>query len=85
MVLGFAIPRSIFIIDYILSTVGFISTRAVVKIYSNRFLSKKNKSNQVNNQNKTKILLLGAGWSAEKIVRDILEMPSSPYKLVGLT
>ncbi len=85
MVLGFfAIPRSIFIIDYILSTVGFISTRAVVRIYSSSFLSKKNKSNQVNSRNKTKILLLGAGWSAEKIVRDILEMPSSPYKLVGL-
>ena len=85
MVLGFfAIPRSIFIIDYILSTVGFISTRAAVRIYSNRFLSNKNKSNQVNNKNKTKIMLLGAGWSAEKIVRDILEHPSSPYKLVGL-
>ena len=84
MVLGFfAIPRSIFIIDYILSTVGFISTRAAVRIYSNRFLSK-NKSNQVNNKNKTKIILLGAGWSAEKIVRDILEHPSSPYRLVGL-
>tara|TARA_B100001093_G_C26821513_1_gene1012083 strand:- start:403 stop:2016 length:1614 start_codon:yes stop_codon:yes gene_type:complete len=85
MVLGFfAVPRSIFIIDYILSTVGFISTRAAVRIYSNRFLSKRNKSNQVNSINKTKILLLGAGWSAEKIVRDILEMPSTPYKLVGL-
>ena len=85
MVLGFfAVPRSIFIIDYILSTVGFISTRAAVRIYSNRFLNKKSTLRHVTNQNKTKILLLGAGWSAEKIVRDILEMPSSPYKLVGL-
>ena len=85
MVLGFfAIPRSIFIIDYILSTVGFISTRAIVRIYSNRFLNKISKERQVSNKNKTKILLLGAGWSAEKIVRDILEHPTSPYKLVGL-
>ena len=85
MVLGFfALPRSIFVIDYILSSVGFISTRAAVRIYSNRFLNKKNISKHVTNKNKTKILLLGAGWSAEKIVRDILEMPSSPYKLVGL-
>ncbi len=85
MVLGFfAVPRSIFIIDYILSTIGFVSTRAAVRIYSNRFLSKRSKSNQVNNKNKTRILLLGAGWSAEKIVRDVLEMPNSPYKLVGL-
>tara|TARA_Y100001935_G_scaffold125718_1_gene104364 strand:- start:1305 stop:3203 length:1899 start_codon:yes stop_codon:yes gene_type:complete len=85
MVLGFfAIPRSIFIIDYILSTVGFITTRALVRIYSNRLLNKRNHLKQVNNKNKTRILLLGAGWSAEKIVRDILELPSSPYKLIGL-
>ena len=85
MVLGvFAVPRSIFIIDFILSTIGFISTRAVVRIYSNRFLNKISKERQVSNKNKTKILLLGAGWSAEKIVRDILEHPTSPYKLIGL-
>tara|TARA_A100001015_G_scaffold79085_1_gene87746 strand:- start:1958 stop:3856 length:1899 start_codon:yes stop_codon:yes gene_type:complete len=85
MVLGFfAVPRSIFVIDYILSTVGFISTRAAVRIFSNRYQNKKNKINEVHSKNKTKILLLGAGWSAEKIVRDILELPSSPYKLVGL-
>jgi len=85
MVLGFfAVPRSIFVIDYILSSVGFISTRAAVRIYSNRFLNKKNFSKNVTSKNKTKILLLGAGWSAEKIVRDILESPSSPYRLVGL-
>ena len=85
MVLGvFAVPRSIFIIDFVLSTVGFTSTRAVVRIYSNRLSNKFSNSSQVNNQNKTKILLLGAGWSAEKIVREILENPSSPYKLVGL-
>ena len=85
MVLGFfAVPRSIFIIDYILSTVGFISTRAAVRIYSNRYLNKNSTLKRVSNQNKTKILLLGAGWSAEKIVRDILESPSSPYRLVGL-
>ncbi len=85
MVLGFfAIPRSIFFIDYILSTVGFISARATVRIYSNYFVNKKNKSNQISNKNKTKLLLLGAGWSAEKIVRDILESPSTPYQIIGL-
>ena len=85
MVLGFfAIPRSIFFIDYILSTIGFISARATVRIYSNYFVNKKNKSNQISNKNKTKLLLLGAGWSAEKIVRDILESPSTPYQIIGL-
>ena len=84
MVLGFfAIPRSIFFIDYILTTIGFISTRAAVRFYSNYLLMKQKKSNSLSKNNKTKLLLLGAGWSAEKIVRDILENPSSPYKIVG--
>ena len=84
MVLGFfVIPRSIFFIDYILTTIGFISTRAAVRYYSNFLLRRQKKSNTVNKKNKTKLLLLGAGWSAEKIVRDILENPSSPYQIVG--
>ena len=84
MVLGFfSIPRSIFFIDYILTTIGLISTRAAVRFYSNYFLVKQKKSNSISKNNKTKLLLLGAGWSAEKIVRDILENPSSPYKIVG--
>ena len=41
MVLGFfVIPRSIFFIDYILTTVGLISTRATVRFYSNLLLKK---------------------------------------------
>ena len=85
MVIGFfAVPRSIFFIDYILSTIGFISARAAVRIYSNYYVNKQKNSTSVIIENKTKILLLGAGWSAEKIVRDILENPSTPYKIVGL-
>jgi len=85
IVLGFfAIPRSIFIIDYILSTIGFVSTRASVRIYSNYFIKKQKRTNQINSENKTRLLLLGAGWSAEKIVRDILENPSTPYQIIGL-
>jgi len=84
MVLGFFIvPRSIFFIDYILTTIGFISARAAVRFYSNYFFVKQKKSNRISKNNKTKLLLLGAGWSAEKIVRDILENPSTPYSVTG--
>ena len=84
MVLGFfAIPRSIFFIDYILTSIGFVSARAAVRFYSNYFFVKQKKFNTINKNNKTKLLLLGAGWSAEKIVRDILENPSSPYDIIG--
>ncbi len=85
LILGFvAIPRSIFFIDYILSTIGFVSARAAVRIYSNYFVKKQSRSNKISSHNKTKLLLLGAGWSAEKIVRDILENPSTPYQIIGL-
>ena len=85
VVLGFfAIPRSIFLLDYILSTIGFISIRVAVRIYSNYFVKKQNQSKKINDNNKTKLLLLGAGWSAEKIIRDILESPSIPYRIIGL-
>jgi len=85
LILGFgSIPKSVFFIDYILSSIGFASARAAVRIYSNYFVKKQNQSRQISNHNKTKILLLGAGWSAEKIVRDILENPSTPYQIIGL-
>jgi len=85
LVLGFfAIPRSIFFIDYILTTIGLVSVRAAVRIYSNYFVKKQNQSKKINNNNKTRLLLLGAGWSAEKIIRDILENPSTPYDIAGL-
>ena len=84
MVMGFfVIPRSIFFIDYILTTIGLISTRAAVRFYSNLLLKKEKNSNRLNYNNKTKVLLLGAGWSAEKIARDTLENPSTPYRIIG--
>ncbi len=78
------IPRSIFIIDYFLSTIGMVTARAMVRIYSNRIKQIFKSSPKPSNRNKTKLLLLGAGWAGEKIVREILENPSSPYQLVGL-
>ena len=48
MVLGFfAIPRSIFFLDYLLSTIGFISARTAVRIYSNYFVTRQLNKNDV--------------------------------------
>ena len=80
---GSIIPRSIFLIDYFLSTIGMVSTRTMVRIYSSR-LRRASNSTSLAKRNKTKLLLLGAGSTGEKIVREILENPSSPYELVGL-
>tara|TARA_Y100001970_G_scaffold281852_1_gene393469 strand:- start:1735 stop:3636 length:1902 start_codon:yes stop_codon:yes gene_type:complete len=85
LILGVGIiPRSIFIIDYFLSTIGMVTTRSMVRIYSNKIKQRIRSLPQPSKRNKTKLLLLGAGWAGEKIIREILENPSSPYDLVGL-
>ena len=84
LILGISIiPRSIFIIDYFLATIGMVTTRAMVRIYSNRIRQLLKPSVKPSKINKTKLLLLGAGQAGEKIVREIVENPSSPYELVG--
>ena len=81
---GNIIPRSIFILEFIISTVGFLATRSLVRIYSRRFRVNKKQKNQPTNKNKTRLLIMGAGWSSEKIIRDILDSPRSNYRIVGL-
>ena len=84
LILGLGIvPRSIFIIDYFLTTIGMVSTRAMVRIYSNRIAQVFKSSVKPSKKNKTKLLLLGAGSSGEKIVREILGNHSSPYMVIG--
>lgn len=81
---GNIIPRSIFILEFLISTVGFLSTRSLVRIYSRRIRTNKKQKNQPTNKNKTRLLIMGAGWSSEKIIRDILDSPRTNYRIVGL-
>ena len=81
------IPRTVLLIDYILTTIGIAAVRASVRIYSTKFVignmgnERKNKSNS---KIKTRLLLLGAGSSGEKIIREVKENPSSTYRIMGL-
>ena len=78
------IPRSIFLLDFIFSTIGFITTRTLARIYSEKIRQFKKRPFQPSNKNKTKLLLLGAGWSGEKIIREILDSNTGNYRIVGL-
>ena len=80
----FIVPRSIFLLDFVLSTAGFVTTRAIVRIYSQQLRLTRNRSSKLSKKNKTRLLLIGAGWSSEKIIREILENPSGNYRIVGL-
>ena len=88
LVLGASIvPRTVLLIDYLLTTIGIAAVRASVRIYSTRFIvgnGKNKQKNKLTSKIKTRLLLLGAGSSGEKIIREVKENPSSTYRIIGL-
>ncbi|MBC8344738.1 MAG: polysaccharide biosynthesis protein [Candidatus Marinimicrobia bacterium] len=79
-----AAPRSVLLIDFLLTTVGIAGTRASVRIYGTKFSRRHKVKNNFPSKIKTRLLLLGAGSSGEKIIREVKENPSSNYKIIGL-
>ena len=82
-----AVPRTVLLIDYMLTTIGIAAVRASVRIYSTKFVVGNGKNKQKNKSTskiKTRLLLLGAGSSGEKIIREVKENPSSTYRIMGL-
>ncbi|MFQ6677659.1 MAG: polysaccharide biosynthesis protein [Fidelibacterota bacterium] len=71
--------RSIFVIDYLLSSilVGFV--RVSVRFYYSAF-----QNNPISNhKKKTRLILLGAGNTGEKIAREILATYPSDFEIIG--
>ena len=82
-----SVPRTVLLIDYLLTTIGIAAVRASVRIYSTRFIvgnGKNKQKNKLTSKIKTRLLLLGAGSSGEKIIREVKENPSSTYRIIGL-
>ena len=82
---GFAgFPRSLFLIDFMLSTLAISSSRIAVRIYYSHYVndSKLDRHNGEETK-KIRLLLIGAGRTGEKIVREILTTPHIGYSVVG--
>ena len=78
---GFAgVPRSMFLLDYMLTLLMVSMSRISVRIYFSHFF---NRSFTEKDSSKTKLILIGAGKTGEKITREIISTPSSPYTIVG--
>jgi len=78
-------PRSLFIIDMILATFMIGTSRIIVRVYYSHFVHR-NKNERYNYQEslkKTRLLLIGAGRTGEKIAREILTTPQIGYQVVG--
>ena len=78
------IPRSIFVLEFVFSTIGFIASRTLARIYSEKIRQFRKRRLQPSNKNKTKLLLIGAGWSGEKIIREILDSNTGNYRIAGI-
>ena len=75
-------PKSVLFIDFIICTTFLCLSRATVRLYfSNSMGSKKKFSFQSKMKN---IIIIGAGSSSEKIIREVIDNPAMHYNIVGL-
>ena len=81
----FGFPRSVIFIDYIFCTIGLCLTRISVRLYFSSYNAKQFTTNSRKlNKLKKKILIIGAGNSSEKIIREIRDNNELKYLVVGL-
>lgn len=74
------IPRSIFLLDYILITLSVSFIRVSVRLYYTHII---NPLKRQGHASVKRLFCLGAGNTGEKIAREILTQYSSQYKVVG--
>ena len=74
--LGFglsSIPKSVLFIDFIICTVLLSTTRVMVRFYYSNYVAKNNMKDKFSLRTKRKnIIIIGAGSSSEKIIREII-------------
>ena len=78
------LSRSVYILDALFTFILISSFRVGIRYW---YYQKKHLFNNPDvsiSTKKTKLLLLGAGESAEKIIREIKDNPRLPYRIIGL-
>ena len=92
IILGFGVfngfsgfPRSLFLIDFGISTVAIAMSRVSVRLYFSHFSpgSKMDRYHGREEPKKTRLVLIGAGRTGEKIAREILTTPHIGYEIAG--
>jgi len=83
---GFAgFPRSLFLIDFVLSTLAITASRVSVRVYFSHVVnaSKQDRFYSDPQKKKIRLVLIGAGRTGEKIAREILTTPHIGYEVMG--
>ena len=73
------IHRSIFVMDYLISTIGIGMVRVSVRFYYTSIQS----APFITTKKKIRLILLGAGNTGEKIVREILATHPGEFEIIG--
>jgi len=73
-------PRSIFLLDFIITMISIGAVRIAVRVYFSHFQEEAAHRQTVD---KKRLILIGAGNTGEKIAREIINSNSAPYSIVG--
>ncbi len=74
-------PRSVLLIFYLTNILIICFSRISVRVYYSHFKVLQSRKIRIN---KKKLILVGAGKTGEKIIREIVNTPGSHYEVVGL-
>ncbi len=80
------LSRSVFLLDFILTFLFISLFRAAIRFLYQKtnFAGFRNRNPETTDKNRERILLIGAGDEAEKIIRETESNSNLPYKVVGL-
>jgi FlaA1/EpsC-like NDP-sugar epimerase len=76
--------RSVFILDALFTFILIGGLRIAIRYWYDKIKQCRNGTVNGKNAPPKKLLLLGAGDAAEKIIREIKENPQLPYRIIGL-
>jgi len=80
-IVGFeSFPRSIFLLDFMLTIFTVSLIRVSVRLYFTHLYIEKRTNNLISPK---RLILIGAGQTGEKIAREIINSSNSPYSIVG--
>jgi len=78
-------PKSVLFIDFIICTVLLSITRVLVRFYYSNYVTNNNMRDKFSFRAKRKnIIIIGAGSSSEKIIREINDNSAMHYNVVGI-
>lgn len=78
-VLGRSFPRSVYILDFVLTLVGILAARMLLRLYREH----PNRRGKQLKYKQKPVLIYGAGWAGASLLREVWTNPELGYRVVG--